>query len=192
MNFRSVFVQSINRVISLTLLTMGFALPAVAQDQSTEASPPPESVCESMEGFADFDFWVGEWNVYSNDQKRTLLGTNSITKHHKNCLIMEHWTSARGGEGNSMNYYDPVEHQWRQVWVAGGGGGYSIDYTGQLNEAGAMLLEGKINYYKPDTSQSFRGTWTPNKDGSVRQLFEQLDAETGEWSVWFDGLYVKK
>jgi hypothetical protein len=55
-----------------------------------------------------------------------------------------------------------------------------------------MILNGKINYYKTGKSQPFRGTWTPNADASVRQLFEQQDPESGEWSVWFDGLYIRK
>ena len=82
-----------------------------------------------------------------------------------------------------------MEDQWRQLWAAGS---YSIDYTGGLNETASMVLKGKINYYKTGKSQAFRGTWTPNADGSVRQFFEQQDPESKVWSVWFDGLYVKK
>ena len=160
-----------------------------AQEQAGEPRVPPKSACESMNGFNDFDFWLGEWNVYSNDEKRAFQGTNSITRHHKNCLIMEHWSSAQGGTGSSMNYFDPVEDQWRQLWVAGD---YSIDYTGGLDTSGTMALTGKINYYKTGKSHDFRGAWTANADGSVRQLFEQKNLETKEWAVWFDGLYVRK
>jgi len=177
------------KTIFVALLGLAFLTPAMAQEQSAEQQPPPKPVCETMRGFSDFDFWVGEWNVYSNDKKRTFQGTNSITKHHKNCLIMENWTSAQDGTGSSMNYYDAVEDQWRQLWVAGG---YSIDYTGGLDEAGSMVLKGKINYYKTGKSQGFRGTWTANADGSVRQFFEQRDLKTHEWTVWFDGIYVRR
>jgi hypothetical protein len=149
----------------------------------------PPSVCETTDHFNDWNFWVGEWNVYSNDEKHTFHGTNSITKLHKNCLMMENWTSAQGGEGSSMNYFDPVENQWRQLWVAGG---YSIDYTGGLDENGTMVLNGKINYYKTGKSFSFRGMWTANEDGSVRQFFEQFDPEKDKWNVWFDGRYERK
>jgi len=41
-------------------------------------------------------------------------------------------------------------------------------------------------------NHDFRGTWTANADGSMRQFFEQRNPETHEWSVWFDGLYVSK
>ncbi len=122
-------------------------------------------------------------------KKRTFQGTNSITKHHKNCLIMENWTNAQGGTGSSMNYYDAVEDQWRQLWVAGG---YSIDYTGSLDASGAMVLNGRINYYATGKSPAFRGRWSANADGSVRQFFEQQNPETGEWAIWFDGLYVRR
>jgi len=161
----------------------------LAQEQTIEQKAPAKSICETMDAFNNFDFWVGEWNVHTNDEKRTFQGTNSITKHHKNCLIMENWTNAQGGTGSSMNYFDPVEDQWRQLWVAGG---YSIDYTGGLDESGSMVLTGKINYYNTGESNAFRGKWTANADGSVRQFFEQKDTETQEWSVWFDGLYIRK
>ena len=173
----------------ICLLYLCISIPAMAQEQATTQTEPPKSICEKMNGFNDFDFWLGEWNVYSNDEKRVFQGTNSVTKHHKNCLIMENWTSAQGGTGRSMNYFDPVEDQWRQLWVAVG---YSIDYTGGLDESGSMVLNGKINDYKSGKSQDFRGKWTANTDGSVRQFFEQRNPETSEWAVWFDGLYVRK
>jgi hypothetical protein len=172
-----------------TLIAWSIAIPALGEEQPVKKQAPSKPVCESTERFDDFDFWLGEWNVYSNDETRQLQGTNAITKHHKNCLIMENWTNLQGGTGSSMNYYDAVEDQWRQLWVAGG---YSIDYTGGLNESGSMVLSGKINYYKTGKSHAFRGTWTPKADGSVRQFFEQQDPESQEWAVWFDGLYVKK
>jgi hypothetical protein len=167
------------------------ALPAQEQVEGSNitGTGPTQGVCETIDAFNDFDFWLGEWNVYSNDENRSLQGTNLVTKHHQNCLIMENWTSARGGTGRSMNYYDAVEDRWRQVWVANG---YSIDYTGGLNDAGSMVLTGRINDYKTAKSHAFRGTWTPNADGSVRQFFEQHDADSGEWKTWFDGLYIRK
>ena len=172
-----------------TLFSLCFATSTTAQEQATGQQTQLKPLCETIRGFNDFDFWLGEWNVYSNDEKRVLQGTNSISKHHNNCLVTENWTSQQGGTGSSMNYYDPVEDQWRQLWVADG---YSIDYTGGLDGDGSMALSGKINYYKSGKSQAFRGRWTLNADGSVRQFFEQQDPETGEWTVWFDGLYVRR
>lgn len=148
-----------------------------------------QSPCSGGPGFGDWDFWVGEWSVYSNDESRQLQGTNSITKHHGGCLIKEAWTSVQGTGGFSINYYNPVRDEWRQVWVANG---YSIDYAGGLNDEGAMVLEGHLFNYATNTASRFRGIWTPKADGSVVQRFEIHNAENDTWSVWFEGLYVPK
>jgi len=36
-----------------------------------------------------------------------------------------------------------------------------------------------------------RITWTPNDDGSVRQLWEVLNVTENKWTIAFDGLYKK-
>ena len=164
------------------------ALPAVAQQAPAPPAPPPP-FCENNPGFNDFDFWVGEWNVYTNNEARQLQGTNSISKHYNNCLITETWVSAGGGGGFSINFYNPVRGHWRQVWVANG---YSIDYTGGLNDQGQMVMEGEIDGYRPGTSTPFRGTWTPEENGDVIQRFETWDASTDSWTLWFEGRYVRK
>jgi hypothetical protein len=166
------------------------ALSQEEADPSSEQSPKAaRAFCEDNPGFDDFDFWVGEWNVYTNDEARKFAGTNSITKHHANCLLKESWVDTAGNDGFSINYYNPLRSEWRQVWVANG---YSIDYTGGLNDKGAMVLEGHLDSYGPGTSQPFRGIWTPQDNGDVVQHFDVLNPETGEWDVWFEGRYVRK
>ena len=32
--------------------------------------------------------------------------------------IEPNWTSARGNTGMSMNYFDPGDKQWKQVWMS--------------------------------------------------------------------------
>jgi len=147
-----------------------------------------QGICAEAPGFRDFDFWVGEWDVYSNDTERRLLGTNSITRHHGDCLIKEDWTGVSGSAGFSINYFNNVTSEWRQVWVSRG---YSIDYSGGLDDNGAMVLEGAIYDYAKKTETGFRGTWTPQPDGDVVQRFEIHDAETDAWNLWFEGLYVR-
>lgn len=174
-------------LIRLTFLTVFFAFPGVAAAQS--ATQRPQTFCEENSEFDQWDFWVGEWTVYSNDENKTLAGTNKITKHYANCLIKETWVDAAGNGGFSVNYYNPVREQWRQVWVSNG---YSIDYTGGLNDKGQMVLEGEIDNYQPDSSTGFRGVWTPQENGDVIQRFEAYDAESDTWKLWFEGRYVKK
>ncbi len=146
---------------------------------------PPPNPCETGAEFSQFDFWLGDWNVYQTNG--ALAGINRITKTDAGCLIREHWRSATGGTGFSMNFYDVGAAAWRQVWVSRGA---QIDYVGGLDEAGAMRLEGTIHYPANGASAPFRGAWSQQEDGSVLQEFHQQDAETGDWSVWFIGRYV--
>ena len=170
------------------LLIVLFGLYPVSVFSQDTAAPPPAH-CENNAGFSDWDFWVGEWNVYSNDEARTFAWNNSITKHYRGCLIKETWDSSGGGGGFSVNYYNPVKSEWRQVWISNG---YAIDYTGGLNEAGAMVLEGEIYYYARGVAQKMRGIWTPENNGDVIQHFDTYNEETNEWQVWFEGRYVRK
>ena len=100
-------------------------------------------------------------------------------------MLNEHWTSAAGNTGESSNFYNPVTAQWRQLWVDAGSS--IIDISGGL-EDGSMVLSGSIYYFKPAKKRGFRGRWTLQPDGSVRQFFEEQD-DGGNWQVWFEGFY---
>ena len=164
-------------VIVMSLTTSGFAKAQQAQ----------ANICQTDERFNQFDFWLGSWDVYNNANGQ-IVGHNLITPTDNKCFLYENWTSINGGTGHSMNYYNPVTGLWRQVWVAAGA--YNIDYTGGLT-GDSMVLQGQIYYYEPKAEFPFRGTWTPNEDGSVRQFFEQYNPETESWNVWFDGKYIR-
>lgn len=161
---------------------------AYAQTQSTSAAAPAPPPC-SDPIHDDFDFWVGEWDVYGPQGK--LAGTNSITKEEYGCLLIERWAGAGGTTGQSYNFVDLETGKWRQMWVSAG---TTIDYSGGLNDNGQMILEGTIGYGagKPGNGAKFRGTWTPNADGTVTQYFQQFDEAKGEWTDWFTGAYKRK
>jgi hypothetical protein len=161
--------------ILVILLNGFFANTAWSQNQS----------CTSSEEFNDFDFWLGSWDVF--DPAGNQVGTNKIEKHEDGCLIMETWAGAGGSSGMSLNYYNPVRDEWRQLWVSAGE--YAIDYTGGMVD-GAMVMVGELYNYGSDETFDFRGSWSENGDGSVRQFFEQYNDETGMWETWFDGRYV--
>lgn len=173
----------------LYIFAAGLLAASYAHAQSTSASPaPPPPPC-SDPVFNDFDFWVGEWEVYGPQGK--LAGTNSIRKEEYGCLLVERWTNADGVTGQSYNFVDLATGKWRQVWVSAGS---TIDYSGGLNDKGAMVLEGTIGYGagQAGNGAKFRGTWTPNEDGTVTQHFQQFDDAKGEWTDWFTGTYKRK
>jgi len=139
--------------------------------------------CEG-EKYQQFDFWVGSWEVSVSDG--TLAGHNEVRREQGGCLLVENWRNTQGGTGTSLNFYNPVDDQWRQVWVSAGS---NIDIVGGLTPAG-MVLEGFITYLAQAERFAFRATWTLQPDGRVRQFFEEA-REPGVWKPWFEGFYAR-
>ena len=92
--------------------------------------------------------------------------------------------------GRSLNLYNRELGQWEQFWVDSAGG--RLVLRGGLRD-GAMVMEGVAE--KPDATTGIvrrdRVTWTPNADGSVRQLWESSVDGGKAWKVEFDGHYVR-
>jgi hypothetical protein len=164
-------------------LVAAVALVAAGAAQPTPPPAPPPPRCDAPE-HRQFDFWLGEWNVYAQGSK---AGTNRIEKLEGGCLLLENWSSSLGGTGKSMNYYDAVKEKWVQVWVDSSG--TSIHAEAEFRD-GAMRFEGE-HHYPDGRVELYRMTFTPNADGSVRQLIEQSRDGGASWYVWFDGLYKK-
>lgn len=141
--------------------------------------------CGDSAPHRQFDFWLGEWQVH--DAAGILQGNNRIEPVQKGCALRERWRSARGGTGESLNYFSVSSGHWRQVWIDAGSS--IIDIHGGMQE-GSMTLEGTIEYLRGRKVFPFRGTWTPLDDGRVRQLFQQQDEE-GQWQTWFEGFYSR-
>ena len=167
------------QVKTLFLLSIGFFLCSKALAQ------PQNGPCEQIPVYADFDFWIGEWEVRTPSD--SLAGTNIITKEEQNCVLIEKWTSAAGTTGQSVNYFDPKARAWKQLWVDTFGN--VIELSGGFSD-GAMRLTGTLVNYQGDESL-LRGTWTPLEDGRVRQLFEQSIDQGATWTIWFDGYYTR-
>jgi hypothetical protein len=135
--------------------------------------------------FRQFDFWIGEWKVHDAEGKHA--GDNAIASEHNGCVVVERWTSARGGTGMSMNHYDPRAGLWRQHWV---GLGLILEMSGGMKD-GSMILEGPLQYVGTDRVTLLRGVWTPLPGGRVRQHFLESSDEGKTWSDWFDGYYSR-
>ncbi|HTU68007.1 MAG TPA: hypothetical protein VMF52_18805 [Steroidobacteraceae bacterium] len=161
------------------MIRIALSLPLFAT--VTQAAPP--APCSSPE-HRQFDFWIGDWRVTVPDGK--LAGLNRITSEYGGCVIHEHYATGKGYTGESLNAYDPVRKVWHQTWVDDSGLLLVLEgrWTGK-----SMVLEGLA----PDAKGALvkqRITWTPNEDGSVRQLWEAADGKGG-WTVAFDGRYTK-
>jgi hypothetical protein len=104
-------------------------------------------------------------------------------------VIHEHWTGAKGGTGQSFNFYDRARGQWRQVW---------IDNSGNVLDLAGSYADGKMAYAGASAGAPGGGpvrhklTFFDNSDGTVRQLWESSRDKGATWSVVFDGLYRKR
>ena len=147
----------------------------------------PTFPCENDDKFAEFDFWVGDWEVHVANGK--LAGENEIIRAERGCLLIESWKSATGGTGMSINYVDKITDEWVQVWNDASGS--QINIRGGLTDEG-MLLVGTIHYVANGQTLPFRGLWTPLEDGRVRQFFEQSTDDSESWTPWFEGFYTRK
>lgn len=162
----------------LALLVLLAVIPLLAQGQGAPPAP-----CASAE-HRQFDFWLGEWEVFGVDGKR--VGTNTIASAYGGCVLHEQYATPRGYSGASFNIYDAGRDTWHQTWVDNTGTLLQLD--GGLVD-GRMVLAGEAAGAGGSTTRH-RITWTPNPDGSVRQFWESTNA-AGEWTVAFDGRYVR-
>ena len=154
-------------------------LAAVLSSANVMAAAP----CARPE-YRAFDFWLGDWQVHRPDGK--LAGHNRITREYDGCVIHEHYTTEHGYSGESLNIYDAARKVWHQTWVDNSGSLLMLE--GGMH-AGAMVLQGQTVGQDGKLAKQ-RITWTPNADGSVRQLWEATNAN-GEWTTSFDGRYTK-
>jgi hypothetical protein len=138
--------------------------------------------------YRQFDFWIGDWNTYQQDN---LAGTNNIYLREDSCVLVENWISAgtAGFTGTSYNFYSRQTGKWHQTWVDNQGG--SLLLSGGL-EDGKMVLYSEPLPNLQGVMTVNRVIWTPNPDGTVRQLWESSTDEGESWAVLFDGLYKKK
>ncbi|MBI1391806.1 MAG: hypothetical protein GC152_03590 [Alphaproteobacteria bacterium] len=70
-----------------------FANGALAQTGNEDFTPPCEgtpSWVDTDAKFSDWDFWIGEWQVFAADSGE-LRGFDDIKKDFGGCVIRQHW-----------------------------------------------------------------------------------------------------
>jgi len=150
----------------------------LVDDAETQTQPP----CTDA-AFHQFDFWLGEWDVFAPGGQRA--GHNTIQAAQGGCVIVEAWTSATGNTGTSLNFYDHADRKWHQAWMERGGealrlsGGFADGHMRLQSESAGP--DGAIN----------RITWTPISAGKVRQFWDASMDGGKTWKPVFDGTYVK-
>src|SRR6185295_14735455 len=88
-------------------------------------NPLPKSPCVTNPVYRQFDFWIGQWDVYGKNGKKA--GDSKIDLILDSCIILENWKSANTSQGvyyagRSFNTYNSTTKQWQQTWVDNVGG----------------------------------------------------------------------
>jgi hypothetical protein len=145
----------------------------------------PAAVCSSAQ-HRQFDFWVGEWTV--TDTRGQLVGTSRVERTLNGCAIAESWEGANGTRGQGLHAWDPGDNQWHQTWLDNAGTVLMLA-GGIVN--GEMVLEGERQM--PDGTQTLeRITWTPNKDGTVQQVWLSSPNRGMRWTSVSEVIYRRQ
>ena len=144
--------------------------------------------CLSMPHGKDFDFWIGEWDVYITGTS-TLIGRSSITKVNGGCVVMENWTSLVSPQtGISLNFIDPVSRNWMQDY-SGSGGSRQLYIGGEYKDtAMRFVYEGVYN------NASYPGHFIFYNEGPDRvRQFQDYSSDGGKtFTTGYDYTYIRR
>lgn len=171
----------------LPALAAGVALVTVAAVpvRAAQDAPFPLESCTDSAVARQLDFWVGDWQAVGADGQP--VGVNRVRKLHGGCVIEENWTSAKSGvTGQSMNYVDPRDGRWKQVWFDSSG--TLVTYDGELRD-GAMRFEGQT-VEADGTAVVARAVVEPVGGGRLHHAIEHSKDGGESWEVVFEATYV--
>lgn len=138
--------------------------------------------------YAEFDFWLGKWDVRPRGQPSAPAATNEITKIHDGCVVLESY-SAPGYTGQSFNIFDRTRGSWNQTWVDKAGGLHV--YWGSV-KGGNMLYEGDMPDLTSRTKRvRTRLTFFRIAADTVRQFSESTRDDGKTWTVNYDLIYTR-
>lgn len=150
--------------------------------------------CMTIPQARQFDFWVGEWDVYPN-------GANMIVGHSKvemasgGCMILENWTALGPvpNTGKSMNYVNTVTGKWEQYWIGSGGlspGNPQKFVNGEYKD-GAMRFE--FEQITPQNQKQIGRFIFYNMGPNQVRQFNEVSSDGGKtWTTVYDFIYKRK
>ncbi len=153
--------------------------------KTIQASTNPCKYDDSVPQFRQFDFWVGDWDVFAGSMQ---TGTSHVERILGDCVIFENWTDRFGSQGKSFNKYNQRLKRWEQYWVDENGAtaffygnmeGKDLVYLSDVTQADGSKAQRKLIFYDLG----------PEK---VRQ-FSQISSDGGKtWNTEYDFTYVRR
>lgn len=173
------------RRLILLLLVISSCSFVIAQ---TPSKPP----C-SDPVYRQFDFWIGEWEVYGPKGKKA--GDSKIELILDSCVIQENWTSANLFQGKlysgkSYNSYNSGAKKWQQFWVDNTGS-ITAYFDGHYEDNKMIMLTDNVK--QPDgTYKIQKMTFFHLGPDKVRQFGESSTDGGKTWKTDFDLEYRRK
>jgi hypothetical protein len=150
--------------------------------------------CLSIPHAREFDFWVGEWDVYPNGAA-LLIGHSKVEVASGGCMVLENWTALGPvpNTGKSMNYVNSATGKWEQHWI--GSGGLNLNnpqkfINGEYKD-GAMRFEFETT---TPQNQKLIGRFIFFNMGpdQVRQFNETSNDGGKTWTTVYDFIYKRR
>jgi len=145
--------------------------------------------CLRLPEARQFDFWLGDWDVYVTANPTVKAGFNRITRLSGGCVIFESWEAVGPHNGVSINYYDPADSTWKQKWA--GSGQDILEFYDGKRTGNAMQFRWDVR--GPDgTIAPGRLTFTELEPGKVRQHSERSADQGKTWTTVYDFTYIRR
>jgi len=167
----------------LLILLLATVLRVVAQ----------KTPCTTDPVYRQFDFWIGEWDVYAKNGKKA--GDSKIDLILDSCIILENWKSANASQGvsyagKSFNTYNSATKQWQQTWVDNVGG--TTEFLVGHYEDNKMIFRTKPFQFSKDTIAIRKLTFYNLGPDKVRQHGEISKDNGATWNNEYDLEYRRK
>ena len=148
--------------------------------------------CSSSQ-FRQFDFWIGEWDVFGKTGQKA--GDSKISLILDSCIILEEWTSANMQQGlryagKSFNTWNAATKEWQQTWVDNTGN--TTAYTHGKYEEKKIIFKTDPFPFSKDTIAVRRLTFFDLGKDKVRQLGEITKDKGATWATEYDLEYRRK
>jgi hypothetical protein len=153
--------------------------------KTIQAATNPCKYDDSVPQYRQFDFWVGDWDVFAGNVQ---TGTSHVERILGDCVIYENWTDRFGSQGKSFNKYNQSLKRWEQYWVDENGA--TSFFYGNIEGKDLVYLSDVV---QPDGSKAVRKlTFFDQGPEKVRQ-FSQLSTDSGKtWTTEYDFTYVRR
>lgn len=143
--------------------------------------------------YRQFDFWLGEWEVFNVNGKKA--GDSKISLILDSCIIFEEWISANTTQGiryagKSFNTYNNRSKQWQQTWVDNVGG--STEFLTGKSENDKIVFQTASFQLSKDTMAMRKLTFYNLGKEKVRQHGEISKDNGASWATEYDLEYRRR